>query len=64
MVPAVSEVWRPQASHSNLVFSKRQLFWLPQCGQQKPFGQRIRLRYSRQDASFENRLAKVAELDG
>ena len=66
IVPAVTEVCRRQAAHSQvnaLVFSA-QPFAPPQPGQTKPFGQRRRARWSAQAASSGNRASNWARESG
>src|SRR5512134_1604961 len=66
IVPAVTEVCRRQAAHSQvnaLVFSA-QPFAPPQPGQTKPFGQRRRARWVAQAASSGNRASNWARENG
>src|SRR5215472_3219987 len=53
MVPAVTEVWRPQPAHSNVqaLVSSCQALPPPQPGQTNPSGQRVAIRYCAQAAS-------------
>src|SRR5215813_6365155 len=57
MVPAVTEVWRPQPAHSNVqaLVSSRQALLPPQPGQTNPSGQRVAIRYCAQAASSPKR---------
>ena len=62
IVPAVTEVSFPQATHSQLArrrFSSQPLSW-PQAGQTKPSGQRLAARCREQEASSGKRASKAA----
>jgi len=60
-VPAVTEVCRPQAPHSQVNFlpDNSQAFTPPQQGQTKPSGHRLPNRYLAQAASSGNRRANA-----
>src|SRR6516162_9477377 len=57
MVPAVTEVWRPQPAHSNVqaLVSSRQALPQLQPGQTNPSGQRVAIRYCAHAASSPKR---------
>jgi len=59
IVPAVTEVWRPQRAHSKVhgLLSSRQALLPPQPGQTKPSGQRAAARYSAQVSSSPKRCS-------
>jgi hypothetical protein len=54
IVPAVTEVLRPQPAHFQCRVDVRQALSPPHTGHRKPSGQRKRARYSAQDASWGN----------
>src|SRR5258707_8700933 len=64
IVPAVTEVWQPQAAHSSSTPRTVHDLPPPQRGHRNPSGHRSRTRYARQAASVEKEASSSVKFRG
>src|SRR5438552_16671709 len=64
IVPAVTEVWQPQAAHSSSTLRTVHDLPPPQRGHRKPFGHRSRTRYARQASSVAKAASNPSSFAG